>query len=264
MAILVYDTWPDGKPRTDAYGMAMYKETPRTPPEGRVEGALKRDDCPGDLGPLYKDAFPKEIVNVEDWPGLIQEGAGDHRKYVKWILDQDGRGSCASEGLANCITQQRHRRGLPEVKLNPWPNYYRISNGRDNGSTLSGNIRFAKEHGFLPMDLWPRYGPNGHAWSDIPRSSDPLWQEAKKYKPGEVYDIGNTVEAASALFAGHSVYAAYPGHAWQLIAVINTQQGIWLNSWSEQWGDGGFGVINFSRLTYQYGLYAIQTTSTGD
>jgi hypothetical protein len=246
--------------------MALYKETPRRPPDGRVEGALVRDDKTGELGELFSDAFPREIVDQDDWPGLIQEGAGDHRKYVEFVLDQNGRGSCASEGLANCVTQQRHRRGLPVVKLNPWPNYYRASGGRDIGSSLSENIRVAKQYGFIPMDLWPRYGPGAHAWNDLPRDSDPIWSEAAKYKPDEVYDLGNTAEAGSALFSGHSVYAAYPGHAWQLIAVLNTLQGLWLNSWGTNWGDvePGIGVINFSRLTYQYGLYAIQTTSTGD
>ena len=251
---------------TDAAGMPLYEESDFTPPDGIPSfGALIRDDAPGDSCELWRDVFPKEVIDPSDWKQFVDAGAGDHRSYVNWIYNQGSVGSCASEGLHGCVDSQRERRGLPKVKFNPYPIYYYASGGRDVGSTLVACIREAKARGMVPAKLWPR---SQHRWNDLPPAS--VWAEAKKYKPDEVYDIGNSVESASALFRGHSVYAAYPGHAWQLISVLNTQQAMWRNSWGDDWDGGGgggggdgFGVISFSRITFQYGLFAIQTTTAG-
>jgi len=249
-------TTPDGQVLRDQYGMALYDESDLTPPEGKAEGALVRDDCPGDLGELWRDKFQRDIIDPSEWAPLVKAGEGNQVQYVNWIYDQDGVGSCASEGLHGCVDSNRQRRGLQKVKFNPWPIYYYASGGVDRGSTLTGCIREAKARGMVPDALWPRAN---HRWNDLPPAD--VWKEATKYKPDEIYDIGNWVEACSALFRGHSVYAAYPGHAWQLIAVLNSQQALWRNSWGKDWDDDGIGVINASKITFQYGLFAIQTVS---
>jgi hypothetical protein len=253
---------------TDQYGMPLYEESSLVTPAGIGDGtgfcgALLSPEPPGAIGPLFRDAFPKEIIDPSDWKPLIDNGEGNHRQYVRWILDQNGHGSCAAEGVINCYTTQRHRRGFEEIKFNPWPTYYFSGGGRDNGSSLYANVREGQTRGFVPMDLWPRYGAGAHRWNDIPPSSSPIWDEAKKYRLNEVYEIGNAIEAASALFKGHTVYAAYPGHAWELLSVLNSSQFEWLNSWGASWDGDGIGVIAASRITWQYGVYAIATGTEG-
>ena len=248
---------PDGSLITDPYGMPMYEEWDvEIIPDGKRMGALPRTDLPGTACEFWRDRFKQYLVNPEDWAELIKAGGGDQRKWVNWIYDQDGIGSCASEGICGCVDTDREHAGLPKVKFNPWPTYYLASGGRDIGSTLTENLKLSRDRGLVPDSLWPRAS---HRWNDLPPQS--VWEEAKKYRVLEFYDIGNAVEAVSALFCNHCVYAAYPGHAWQLIAPLNTLQALWRNSWSESWEDGGFGVISLSQLTYQYGLFAIRTTS---
>ena len=247
---------PDGVQLTDPYGMPMYEEWDiSVVPEGKAMGALPRTDVPGSQCEFFRDKFRQLIVDPKDWPELIKAGGGDQRKYVNWIYNQDGIGSCATEGVCACVDSDREHAGLPKVKFNPWPTYYLASGGRDQGSTLTENLKLARDRGLVPDALWPRAS---HSWNDMPPQS--AWDGAKKYRIDEFYEIGNTVEAGSALLTNHRVYAAYPGHAWQLIALLNTLQGIWRNSWGEEWGDKGYGVISLNQLTYDYGLFGIRTT----
>jgi len=248
----------------DHDGFVIYEESDLTPPPGMGTGALLTDLSPHLVADgIWRDEYPTEVIDPDDWPDLINEGHGDQRKDVHWIYSQKSIGSCAAEGWCGCNDTTRSRRGAEIIQFNPYVNYYFACNGVDRGSGLGENIRVSRQRGLVPMELWPRTGPNAHAWNDVPPDSSGIWREAAKYKPGEVYSIGNTVELASAIFAGHAVYAAYPGHAWQMIAVLSKTQGILRNSWSDTWDGDGYGVISFARVTYQYGLYALRTTSVG-
>ena len=247
----------NGKKIKGADGLPLYVESSlKTPKRISKVGALVRDSLPGREQGLFRDTFKKSIVNPSDWPALIKAGHGDHRRYINWIYNQKQVGSCASEGLHGCVDVQRERRGMEKIKFNPYPIYYYASGGRDIGSSLTACIREAKSRGMVPDKLWPR---SQHRWNDLPPES--VWKESKRYRPGEVYDLGNHVEAASALFLGHSVYAAYPGHAWELVTVLNSTQAMWRNSWGSTWDGDGIGVISFSRITFQYGLFAVQSVS---
>ncbi len=250
---------PAGNPILDRYGMPLYEETPIDLPDGRATGAVPpaTTEGPTALGDLFYNVFAKEIYDFDKWPELIDNGLGDHLKYrAKRTLDQDGVGSCASEGAFNCIMTQQNRRTGKYTLYNPWPIYYYASNGSDRGSSLPANIREIRQRGGVPMAKWPRYDSAGrilHRWNDLP--PDDAWEPIYL----EVYTLGNTRELGSAMFLGHTVYAAYPGHAWEYIKVLNSEQGLWLNSWGADWGDNGVGVIAHSRIQYAYQLYAFQT-----
>lgn len=247
----------DSEYRTDSYGMPLYAETAITVPAGKRMGALPMSCAPRDVGELFSDKYKRNLVDLGDWPELIKAGEGDHLPYRSpHTYDQDSVGSCAGEGFCNCMMTERARRGQPYVLFNPWPLYYESSGHVDRGSSLDANIRVAKQRGLVPMDLWPR---SEHAWNDVPPDSSPIWKEAAKYKPDEVSPVGSIIEMGTAMFLGHAMYAAYPGHAWEMIKLLNTQQGLWLNSWDSDWGDNGVGVISFSKLAFNYGLFAIRT-----
>lgn len=90
---------PDGRIATDPYGMPMYEETDiELVPAGKAMGALPRSNVPGSECEFFYDKFKKLIIDPKDWPELIQHGGGDQMRFVNWIYDQDGVGSCAAEG----------------------------------------------------------------------------------------------------------------------------------------------------------------------
>lgn len=254
-----------GRELKDEYGLPLYEESDLTIPDGIAPncgndnaGLKRREDRPGEYSTFWRDEFRRQIIQPEDWAALIREGAGDHVPFVNWIYDQNGVGSCAAEGLCSCADSDRERSGFPKVKFNPWCLYYFSGGGRDQGSTLTENLRIARSRGLVPDDLWPR---SQHRWHDVPPDSSDIWRTAQKYRVQEFYEISSSIELVSALFSGHAVYAAYPGHAWQAIQALNTRQIKWRNSWGTQWGENGYGVIDLSRITYQYGLFAIRTTT---
>ena len=255
---------PDGELMFDPFGLPIYQESDLRVPEtvatnlpyGNAGLPPAREDRPGQNCEFWRDVFRRHIIEPRDWAEWIKRGVGNRRRYCKRVLQQNGIGSCASEGITGCYESLSDMRGLPEVFLNPWPVYYEASGGRDVGSTLQANLKIMREVGGVPDVLWPR---SQHRWNDVPPRDHAARKARKNLRIDEYYEVNNATEAVSALFADHAVYAAYPGHAWELVAPLNTVQGLFRNSWGEEWDDDGFGVIAYTDITFQYGIYAIET-----
>jgi len=196
------------------------------------------------------------LIPQAEWPALINDIGDGLKQNSNWAYDQGQVGSCASEGANGLVDVIRDREGQPKVRFNPYGTYQEndVSGGRDQGSTLGDNMRSVRIRGCHPASLHPR----SLGWRARPSAAS--YAAALHYRVDEYYEIRNWTEMGSALLQGFCVFTAYPGHAWIMLALKNIQQGLWRNSWSEQWGDGGYGIINASRLQINYGAYCCRTT----
>lgn len=173
------------------------------------------------------------------------------------ILDQDGVGSCASESMTGCIMASRVKAGQESVKLNPWFAYHTVSGGHDGGSTLSDNVAFALEHGVCSQAVYGR----DEGWR--PEPSQEAYEDAKKYRLLEAWEIISWEEFGTACILGFPVYFGYSGHAIWASKVLDTSRLEYCNSWGD-WGDAGFGTLNKSRIVFGYGLYAFRAVTESE
>lgn len=232
-------------------------ETPLTPPPGRKLGALTRNDRPGENCGYWAEQSDTYIIPQEEWGEWIEAGI-DLRKNCNMVFDQNGIGSCAAEGACGALDITRDVAGLPFVEFSPLFTYHTTSGGSDRGSTLNDNLRELKTTGACPEAIWPR------SKGFRAKPSEEAYEAAKAYRIVEYYEIRNWLEMGSAMLQRFPVYAAYAGHAWVALKPVNTRQLTWRNSWGTSWGDGGYGVLNASRVQFSYGIYAIRTATEAD
>lgn len=198
-----------------------------------------------------------ETINKSRWPEFINgPDAVDLSPLVEFKLDQDGIGSCASESITQAvmISEYFSTGRIPE-KLNPWFVYQYVSGGRDQGSSLPANVSFVKQYGIARESVWSR----SKSWRTRP--STVAYEDAKNHKIIEISRIRNWIEFASALLYGWPVYFGYTGHAILAVKLLDSVRFRYINSWSESWGDKGFGTLHKDRIYWDYGVYAIRVVT---
>lgn len=246
--------------------MTIYlPETPLIPPTGlgiKLGGAIPRDDQPGNGCPFLRDQPGFNLIPPQDWAGIIAGGA--NLSSLVWsVLNQGSIGSCASEAAAGGLKVVREISGLERIEYNPYGAYGRLNGGRDQGSTLGGNLRFLRDYGAFPESVWPR----SKGWQ--PKPDEQSYAAANLNRLDEYFEISSWAEAGTAVLNGWIVNFGLPGHSVLLVDMLNDQQGLYLNSWSETWGEksihndilsGGFGVVSRRSVQYSYGLYCYRTS----
>jgi hypothetical protein len=146
--------------------------------------------------------------------------------------------------------------GQEFVELNPWFVYHTTSGGRDAGSSIDENLRFVRQYGIAPMSVWGR----DKGWRQRP--SDEAYDAALEHRIDEFYDITTVKEFVTALLLRMPVVWGANGHSVLKVEHLNDREGLDLNSWGSDWGDGGFGVwAPYRSITWQYGAFAIRTTT---
>ena len=168
----------------------------------------------------YKDRFPtpqgeaREFRRIPqaDWQDLIASGeAPDPRPYLNWILDQDGVGSCAAEGLGGADDLRRRMfhgapSGQPQATApNPWFAYHTTSGGYDGGSSLEDNLAFYQRWGCARQAVWPR----SKGWRAKP--SEEAYADAAHYKLIEVaaFPVTDVELFGTFLLLGVPVYTGF-------------------------------------------------------
>lgn len=222
-------------------------------PPGKAAGCLYRASAFGRCCSVFADKI-NVMTDAE-----IQELLPTHegmRKYVTKILDQNGRGSCASEAATQAIMIARAIAGLIFTLLNPWGLYHYSSGGSDRGSNIDTNLELAILKGVPSMDIWPR----SHGFQKT--LSAEAVADAKKYRADEFFDIGTVQEFKTALMCGMPVVYGSHAHAKCAVKLQDGQRSfIYANSWDESWGDNGFGVEQFSGgVNWGYGAFAVRTS----
>lgn len=212
-----------------------------------VDMRLVRDAPTGDFEALEKSEWAKYITGPD---------AVDLSPLIYHKLDQDGVGSCGAEGLAQGVmAAHAFALGKAPKKLNPWFMYQSTSGGRDQGSSLPSNIAFARKYGVASEEVWPR----SEGWRSRP--SREAYEDAENHRLLEFSVVRNWIEFASALLYGWPVYFGYTGHAILAVKLLDSNRFRYINSWSEDWGDKGFGTLHKDRIYWNYGVYAIRVVT---
>lgn len=190
----------------------------------------------------------------EDWVRKQKEDDNHLRNIVWKVLDQDGRGSCAQEQGAGANMLIREFMGGPREWLNPWPSYWRITGGRDQGSSISSAYKYGKEWGWIPMRLCPRSG-------SYRKQPQRFWDEAQKYRFDEIWEVRGQDEFVSCLLQGFPVGYGRRGHAILAVQYLGNYKFKYANSWGS-WtncNDRGFGIDDIRRDLGGYGMFAART-----
>ncbi len=223
-------------------------------PPGQATGCLPRETRVGEVCPLLSDRIT--IIPREDWQPYI--GKVKLRSFVQVVLSQGQIGSCATEATSQSIMIDEAVAGLDHVLLNPWSLYAFTSGGRDQGSTIDGNLQRARSHGVLPESVWPRGGQGAHRWNEKPQQS--LFDK-HALKIDEFYELNTINEIGTALIRGFPVVYGWNGHSCVLTGLLSLDKAQYCNSWSIDWGDKGFGEIALSEINSMYGAFAVRTTN---
>lgn len=191
-----------------------------------------------------------DLIPRDYWDDLAASQWHESKdEWVRFILDQDGVGSCAAESKDGATQAIACRQGEPMVYPNPWATYHFTSGGVDRGSVIGDNLEFARDDGCIPEEIWPR----SKGWKARP--SPRALEIAGFFRLREFYHVRNVDEFVSALLQGYIVHAGYDGHAVYFTRYLGKGRLRFPNSWGN-WGDNGFGTLATSKIYFGYGAYA--------
>ena len=240
-------------------------------PPNKALGCLPRRSLLGEVCPIFGERI--DVIPKEEWAGLIPQH--QLRPFVWHVFDQDGVGSCATESTSQSVMVCREFVGANRVLLNPWFIYHTTSGGYDGGSTIDGNLQFARQNGVCPESVWPRYerGEDGYpiykngypvvinSWRDTPPPE--AYEAARRLRIDEFYDISTLLEVGSALLKDFVVVFGWKGHSVLAVDLIDEDTLLYINSWQPSWGDEGFGVLKLWEVNWGYGAFAVRSTIRG-
>lgn len=221
---------------------------------------------PADLHLIPRSEWSARIKEQEQLTSRISDvlrGAGIPS------MDQDGVGYCWSHSTTGCNQAVRALNNQPYVPLSAFAVAAIIKKGRDEGGWAGLSAKFLREVGQPSQKLWPQ------GKRDLSLDTPEMRANAALHKTLEdwvdltrdVYDQNLTFDQlATCLLTGipcavdfnwwsHSVMAC------DLVEVEAGDFGIRIrNSWSDSWGDKGFGILRGSKCIPN-GALAIRSTT---
>ena len=241
-------------------------------------GLIKRDYLAypqgyvGAAPPFSIDDMP--LIPMEEWPERIADMEATKSRlsdmYSKGnnggripSLDQNGQGYCWAYSTAACIQLLRCKSNKPYVPLSAHSVACVIKNFRDQGGWGAASLEFATDRGYVPQSLWPA--------KSMSRSYDTAenWIAAKEFRVTEgwvdlqpaAYDRDMSIAQVGTCLLnripcifdmnwwGHSIGGmdlvdVYPNRS----ATDSRRYGTRIkNSWTDNWGDHGEGVLKDSK-----------------
>ncbi|TGL31449.1 cysteine protease [Leptospira koniambonensis] len=234
---------------------------------------------PAELLASLKEANPNRISHR----GL--SSSVDLSQYMPPVGDQGQQSSCVAWSTAYATKSfqeymERKDRGWKLSDSSGSPNYSnifspafiynQINGGRDNGSLISDAMRIVVEKGAAPWSSMP-YNERDY----LARPPQDAFNAASSYKAKEFLrirqtdpnELKNQLALGRPVVAGIIVYEnfmnlkgkevykegvgkTYGGHAIAIVGYDDSKGAFkFINSWSTQWGDNGYGYIEYRWFT---------------
>ncbi len=233
----------------------------------RLKGQLRATPLARQPGQLY-GCLPKPAQRMfkrfRTRPNLMlsastnfadYEGSGDLEERI-WVIFKQIHGSCAAECTTQALQLIREVEGLDRVKLQPLGLYCYSSGGRDRGSNIGTNIKYACRQGTCTMATRPR--------SDGFRRklTTGELEEAKQYRLDEsdILEVDSKAEFVSSLANQRPICYGRSNHAILAVDWLPGDRVLFANSWGQNWSESGFGIDTWSyisRAIRNYGAYSI-------
>lgn len=231
-------------------------------PNDKRCGALPRKILYGAAPFAPKSTRP--TIPMEEWPDRIadMERAKAFAKHLHadspiGVLNQENVGYCHAFAAVENVMLKRWSQGEPYVELSPSSVGGPITGYRNQGAVITDDLEQIVNVGVATTDYVPTLTTNRADFK-------PGWEKnAALYKAILYAELAprNFLEHGSALLSGDAVDVAlnYWGHAVLDVRLIDLYRNLaatnpyrygveFLNSWSESWGDGGFGIRAQSKI----------------
>lgn len=203
---------------------------------------------------------------------LSQSRLSDMRTAAKIASSDQGReGFCWCYSAANCLTMIRAKNNLPYVKLSPHAIGMKIF-GRNRGAWGAMAMEFLSTNGCPSEPFWPLRS------TDLNHDTQLCWDDAKKYTVTEGWmdiDIAaynrdvtfdqvitslltRTPVVLDYMWWGHSVMGMDAVELDDSLPLSDPNRWgirIW-NSWGDQWGENGTGLVVGSKAVPDGGCVA--------
>ncbi len=231
------------------------------------QGAIAENPAEGE--PIFEDAIP--LIPREAWPAAIkalEDQGGGLDLLVTRIYDQKSEGSCVSNATCQAMEIiQAQRRGRKNVvHLSAISLYQRVASGPGSGSMVSTNLKEILSRGVLPLDneankaRFKHTMPNTGFYLKKPSG----WEEtAKRFRGHEVFDIRSYDGFITALLRGYPVCYGRSGHSICAVRPVYRNGQLYVryaNSWSEAFGEKGFGYDSEGKIRSGAGwAFALRT-----
>lgn len=212
-------------------------------------------------------------------------GPIDHRKHVMRVLDQGNLGACLGCATAASIHTAAAINGN-HIAYPSWLQLYsfarlldgpKVDSIPDTGCRSRPMTMAVESFGVAKEESWPSIEANVHTPPPLDVFRDAIdarlvgSYRAKKADEviaalhlGQIPTFGMDVDDAYMQLAGSETYVRggnnYGGHG-QCIVGFDGERFIVQNSWSESWGDGGFGYITPQFLEAECFDIIIRTTT---
>lgn len=253
---------------------------------GKLRGCRKKPrEYWGTIGkecPIWEETYREFVIPKGEWNDLYEEMQPNFaRNACGYTYDQNGYGTCTSNQCSQGIAYLWNSQFGHDLRITPAPPsmYGFCASGGNSGSSVSCNLKRARDHGVLlinnsqnkkilnALGLDPSHVCDAVQWNAGKRLPDSYYREtASQFKIEEYYECGSVEAMISAVFAGFTVGYGRSGHS--IIGVEpHKKDGQWglryHNSWGN-WGEtvnglSGYGFDSESylkRARAAYGAYA--------
>lgn len=200
------------------------------------------------------------IIPESEWRGHIERMDAENSgidQLVTRIYDQKQEGSCVANACSQAIEiLQAAQFGKENVThLSAMSLYKRIGRSPSSGAMVDDGLEESASRGVLPLDNPENRAKFGDAvmpntgWSN--RFPDGWEATAKRFRVTEWFVLRSVAELVTAGIKGHPIVVGRAGHSICYCRPMYRNGQLvfkYVNSWSENWADKGFGYDSISMI----------------